>query len=130
MRILTLLVSLLVLTGCFREDEQVVPMSIQIVEIPYSMYDNQIWFNLQNNSVVSHNSFSDWDLGFESTGSGHHIILNTSRFMHAGNTKSTDFKGITTNVCDTMIYDDSAGDMSKTAIGKWADFTNPRNWYN
>ncbi len=127
MRILTILVSLLVLTGCFREDEPVVPLSIQIVEIPYSMYDNQIWFNLQSKSVVSHNSFSDWDLGFESTGTGHHIILNTSRFMHAGNTKSTDFNGITSNVCDTMIYDDSAGDLSKTAIGNWADFTDPAN---
>jgi hypothetical protein len=125
MKPLTIIFSLLLLTGCFREDEKLVPTVMDIVEIPYSMYDYQIWYNLQNKSVVSYNLFSEWDLGFESSGTDHRIILNTSRFMHAGNTESTDFKGITTNICDTMLFDDSTGDLSKTAIGKWADFTNP-----
>jgi hypothetical protein len=91
------------------------------------MYDTQVWYNLNSATIVSHNSFPDWDLGFESNGSGHHIILNTSRFMHAGNTGSSDFYGITTNICDTMVYDDSGGDLNKTAIGEWADFTDPLN---
>ena len=118
---------LLLLTGCFPEDDLVVPLDIDLIEIPYSMYDTQTWFNLQNMSVISHNAFTDWDLGFESNGSGHHIILNTSKFMHAGNTGSTDFYGITTNICDTMVYDDSSGDLNKTAIGDWADFSDPAN---
>ena len=116
---------ILLLTGCFPKDELVVPLKLDIVEIPYSMYDTQAWYNLHNKSVVSHNSFNDWDLGFESNGSGHHIILNTSRFMHAGKTGSSDFHGITTNICDTMVYDDSSGDLGKTAIGSWADFSEP-----
>lgn len=118
---------LLLLTGCFPEDKKVTPLDIDIVEIPYSMYDTQVWFSLQTMTVVSHNSFLDWDLGFESNGSSHNIILNTSRFMHAGNTGSADFAGITTNICDTMIYDASNGDPTKTAIGQWADFTDPLN---
>jgi hypothetical protein len=118
---------LLLLTGCFPKDELVVPLDIDITEIPYSMYDTQAWFNLNSMSVVSHNSFLDWDLGFESNGSDHHIILNTARFMHAGNTGSSDFYGITSNICDTMVYDDSKGDLNKTAIGKWADFSDPLN---
>ncbi len=120
-------VSLLLLTGCFPRDEVVVPLKLDIVEIPYSMYDTQAWYNLHNKSVVSHNSFLDWDLGFESNGSGHHIILNTSKFMHAGKTGSSDFYGITTNISDTMVYDDSSGDLSKTAIGTWADFSDTLN---
>ena len=116
---------MLFLTGCFPEDDPVVPLDIELIEIPYSMYDTQTWFNLQNMSVTSYNSFDDWDLGFESNGSGHHIILNTSKFMHAGNTGSSDFYGITANICDTMVYDDSGGDLSKTAIGNWADFSDP-----
>ena len=118
---------LLLLQGCFPKDERVVPLDIDITEIPYSMYDTQAWYNLRDMEVASHNSYLDWDLGFESTGSGHHIILNTSRFMHAGNTGSSDFAGIKTNICDTMIYDDSNGDMNKTAIGQWADFSDPLN---
>ena len=122
-----ILLPLLLLTGCFPKDDLVIPLDIDLTEIPYSMYDTQTWFSLQNMSVTSHNAFTDWDLGFESNGPGHHIILNTSKFMHAGNTGSTDFYGITTNICDTMVYDDSGGDLNKTAIGDWADFTEPSN---
>ena len=118
---------LLALTGCFPKEDTVLPLDIDIIEIPYSMYDTQTWFSLQNMSVTSHNVFTEWDLGFESNGSGHHIILNTSKFMHAGNTGSSDFYGITTNICDTMVYDDSNGDPDKTAIGNWADFSDPLN---
>jgi hypothetical protein len=122
-----LLILLTILQGCFPKDEKVIPLDIDIIEIPYSMYDTQTWFNLQDMTVVTHNSFLDWDLGFESDGQGQHIILNTSRYMHAGNTGSTDFYGITSNICDTMIYDDSGGDLSKTAIGDWADLSDPGN---
>jgi len=121
------LLCLSLLTGCFPKEDLVVPLDIDIVEIPYSMYDTQIWYNLQSMTIVSHNSFTEWDLGFESNGNGHHIILNTSRFMHAGNTGSSDFNGITSNICDTMVYDDSKGDLNKTAIGEWADFSDTLN---
>lgn len=127
MKYILILIPLLLVTGCFPEDKQVVPLNIDIVEIPYSMYENQTWYNLYTNSVTSTNSFLDWDLGFESNGPDHHIILNTSRFMYAGNTESTDFNGIISNICDTMIYDDSNGDLNKTAIGNWADFSDPGN---
>jgi len=125
MKKLLILIFPLMLTGCFPEDRIVTPLDIDIVEIPYSMYEYQIWFSLKDMAVISHNSFTDWDLGFESNGPDHRIILNTSRFMYAGNTGSQDFNGITSNVCDTMIYDDSTGDLTKTAIGNWADFSNP-----
>jgi len=127
MKLIKLLILLFLLTGCFPKDDHVTPLDIKIEEIPYSVYDNQVWYNLKNMSVVSYNTFDKWDLGFESYGSGHNIILNTSRFMYAGNTGSNDFYGITSNICDTMIYDDSTGDLSKTAIGQWGDFTDPLN---
>ncbi|MBK7710983.1 MAG: HmuY family protein [Bacteroidales bacterium] len=120
-------IDLLLLQGCFPKDKRVVPLDIDITEIPYSMYDTQAWFSLRDMAVVASNSYLDWDLGFESTGTGHHIILNYARYMHAGNTGSSDFYGITRNICDTMIYDSSNGDLNKTAIGQWADFTDPLN---
>jgi hypothetical protein len=122
-----LLLPVSLLQGCFPEDEKVVPLDIELTDIPYSMYETQSWFRFSDMSVVAHNSFLDWDLGFESKGTGHRIILNTSRFMHAGNTNSQDFAGITSNICDTLVYDDSSGDLAKTAIGEWADFTDTLN---
>ena len=127
MKYAIVLISLLLLTSCFPEDKQIIPRDVDIIEIPYSMYENQTWYSLHNMLVTSTNSFLDWDLGFESNVTGHHIILNTSRFMYAGNTLSTDFYAITDNICDTMIYDDSNGDLSRTAIGDWADFSDPDN---
>lgn len=127
MKNIILLLLLSLLPGCFPQDDKVAPRDIDLVEIPWSMYDYQAWFSLRDMTVTSHNLFSDWDLGFESNGTGHHIILNTSRFMYAGKTESTDFKGITSNICDTMIYDDSNGNLKNTAIGNWADFTNTDN---
>lgn len=125
MKYLIPLIFVFLLTGCFPGDKIVTPRNIDIIEIPYSTYDNQVWFSLRDMSIASYNSYLDWDLGFESDNTGHHIILNTSKFMHAGNTGSTDFYGITSNICDTMIYDASDGDLDLTAIGNWADFTNP-----
>jgi len=127
MKLLKIFILLSLLTGCFPKDDIVMPLDIDIVEIPYSMYEEQVWYNLKNNSIISHNAFTQWDLGFESDGPGHNIILNSSKIMYAGNTGSADFYGITGNICDTMIYDDSSGDPGKTAIGQWADFTDPAN---
>jgi len=115
------------LTGCFPKDKIVTPRDIDIFEIPYSIYENQVWFNLHDMSVISYNSYLDWDLGFESDSTSHHIILNSSKIMHAGNTGSTDFAGITTNICDTMLFDSSTGNLDMTAIGDWADFSDPKN---
>lgn len=91
------------------------------------MYADQTYFNLFDIIVVSHNNFADWDLGFETTPNGYHIILNTSRFMYAGVTNSTNFSLVTTNIADTMIYDRSSGHPDSTAIGDWADFSDPLN---
>jgi hypothetical protein len=125
MKQIIVVIIVFIMTGCFPVDDKVAPLDIDIVEIPWSMYEYQTWFSLQDMAVASYNSFTGWDLGFESKGTDHNIILNTSRFMYAGNTGSADFYGITSNICDTMIYDDSGGDLNKTAIGKWADFTDP-----
>ena len=116
-----------VLHGCFAEDKIVTPRDIDIVEIPYSMYEYQVWYSLTDRQIVSQNLFSGWDLGFESSPNSHRIILNSSKFMYAGNTGSTSFSGVVSNECDTMIYDDSRGFPHTTALGSWADFSDPGN---
>lgn len=118
---------IILLHGCFAEDDIVIPREVDIVEIPYSMYESQIWYSLSGRQIVAHNIFSDWDLGFESSGNSHRIILNTAKFMYAGNTGSNDFTNADLNDCDTLIYDDSRGIPYKTALDAWADFSDPGN---
>ena len=41
-------------------------------------YRYQVFYNLENNEIVSENLKTDWDIGFENTPSGFHIVLNSS----------------------------------------------------
>lgn len=126
MRPILILLFALSLTSCFNEDDFAIePIPIPEIKIPNSINTYQSFFRLQDTIIVSYFSNADWDLGFESTPSGYHVILNTSKFMFAGNTGLTDFSSVTSNVADTMIFDTSSGNIDSTAIGKWADFSNP-----
>jgi len=116
------------LTSCIDEDDYVIkPIALPEIKIPYSMYEYQIYFNLADTQIIEHNYYANWDLGFESTSAGFHIILNSSKFMYAGNAGITDFSSITSNVADTMMFDRSSGNLDSTAIGNWADFTDAMN---
>jgi len=116
------------LTSCFDEDSYIIkPVPINDINIPYSVYEYQTYFSLNDTMIISHNSYADWDIGFESSPTGFHIILNTSKFMYAGNTNLSDFTAVTSNVADTMIYDRSSGNLDSTAIGNWVDFSDPLN---
>lgn len=120
------------LSSCFKEDDYVIkPILFETTSIllrsPISMYEEQAYVNLYDTSIVSHNNYADWDLGFESSPSGYHIILNTSKFMYAGNTEQTEFSSVTSNVASTMLFDRSSGNLDSTAIGNWCDFSDPLN---
>ena len=117
----------LFITSCFEEDERIVPIPINEIQIPYSMYEYQTYYSITNNSIVSYNSYSDWDLGFESSKNGYHIILNSSRFMYAGNTFETDFSSVNANIASKMLFDNSSGNLDSTVLKDWADFTDPDN---
>ena len=41
-------------------------------------YRYQVFYNLENNEIISENLKTDWDLGFENTPNGFHIVLNSS----------------------------------------------------
>ncbi len=120
------------LSSCFKEDDYVIePIRFEITSIllksPISMYEEQAYINLYDTAIVGHNNYADWDLGFESSSTGYHIILNSSKFMYAGSTEQTDFASVTSNIASTMLFDRSSGNLDSTAIGNWCDFSNPLN---
>ncbi len=86
-----------------------------------SNYKNQIWFRLSDNSIVSTNDKTDWDLGFESSELGFHVILNSSKAMKAYKTNYTKL----IDVIDTIglgvfgLADMPTGSLDSTAIGNW-----------
>ena len=86
-------------------------------------YKYQVFFDLETNSEIKQNLISEWDLGFETSDSGWHVILNTSKMMLAGNTGLTDFEAVKNNKGLDMNYDKSDGNLDSTAVGNWYELT-------
>ena len=117
----------IVLLSCFEDDTHVDPLPINEVNILNSIYEYQIYVDIENSSIVSSNRYSEWDLGFESSPGGYHIILNTARFMYAGNTFETNFDAVNSATPADMYFDNSNGDLDSTVLKDWVDMSDPDN---
>ena len=115
------------LTSCMKdlqEDEKLptypIPEGVKIGSAELGpTYLNQVFYSLETNKTVKNYSLYDFDLAFESTPGGWHILLNSSRFMHAGNSGTTDFQAVTSQSGISMNFDNSNGNLDSTAIGNW-----------
>ncbi len=81
----TLFVGSLFLSSC-KKDELPVPKHLAGNVITStanleSTYKWQIYYDLETNTVVGQNPKALWDLGFETSTDGFHVILNTSKTM-------------------------------------------------
>jgi hypothetical protein len=117
------------LTSCFKEDEKITPHDPGDVETIIigltNDYRYQVYFDLGNGEVVSTSLKKEWDLGFETSKDGWHIVLNSSNFMLAAGTGLTDFSIPVDTVGLIWKYDVSSGNTDSLAIGKWVDFLLP-----
>jgi len=120
--LITYLVLLFALTSCFEEDEMVLPhdpgdLTVGKVELTET-YKYQVFFDLETNKSVKQNIITEWDLGFETSDSGWHVILNTSKMMLAGNTGLTDFETVKSIGGTDMNFDPSHGNL----LVKWSEY--------
>lgn len=114
---------IIICTSCFEDDERIVPIEIDEVQINQSLYEYQVYYSITNNAVVSFNNYAEWDLGFECSDNGYHVILNYARFMYAGNTFKTDFSEVKSASNITMSFDHSSGDLDQTVLKDWVDLS-------
>lgn len=126
-RLLVYISLILILTSCFEEDKRVAPhlpgdLTVGTVELTQN-YKYQVFFNLVDNETVKNNLISEWDLGFETSDSGWHVILNTSKMMLAGNSVNTNFEEVKSSSGLFMTYDKSDGNLDSTAIGNWYNWS-------
>lgn len=117
------------LTSCFKEDERIVPHDPGDVTtdtvVMTNNYKYQVYYDLGTASAVATNQKKDWDLGFECSADGWHIILNTSNFMLAAKSGISDFSIPIDTVGMKFKYDESTGNPDSTAIGRWLHFLPP-----
>jgi hypothetical protein len=95
-----------------------------------SDYGNRVYYQLSTNTTVKTIINNDYDLAFENSENGWHILLNSSRFMQAGSSGTKDFESVTSPAGIPLTFDSSSGDLDSTAVGNWADFSvNPSLFY-
>ena len=89
-----------------------------------SDYRWQIYYSLQSNTVVSRNRKTAWDVAFEASPAGWHVVLNSAKFMMAIPLRGKSvLAGVT--AADTAGYsagkrwDAPSGNLDSTAIGDW-----------
>ena len=114
-------------TSCFEDDQIMAPIQVDLSVGTVNLTENytyQVFYDLETNSDVAQNLISDWDLGFECSDTGWHIILNTSKMMLAGNTENTDFDAVSSAENVDMAFDPSHISVDdSTAISKWYSFS-------
>jgi hypothetical protein len=122
-----LLISLIVLTSCFKEDEKITPVrpgdvtTVTVEMLPD--YSIQTYFNLTSGEAVSSNSKDIWDLGLSCVEGDYTLILNTARFIKVAHTESDNFDVTYTTGGFEWKFDESTGYPSGNAIGQWWDST-------
>lgn len=93
-----------------------------------STYKNQLWFSLGENRIISTNMRTDWDLAFEASAGGNHIMLNGSKGMKVYKTLQTDLAQVTdtTGLEVNARIDAPSGKLDSTAFDGW---DNPNTVY-
>jgi hypothetical protein len=79
------------------------------------VYKYQVWFNLDQDSIVKSTSKSLWDIAFD-CGLTNHIYLNSALGAKAANTQNTDFQSVQS--ADGLFFkpDHSAGYIDSLAL--------------
>jgi len=114
------------LTSCFKEDEKVLPREkpLEVVVIPMGQYYTyQVYFDLAQDSMVSSNLKSDFDLSFSSVDTGWIIRLNTATFMKAAMTDETELSQVSDTTGMDWKFDKSDGNPDSTALFNWMNIS-------
>ena len=91
-----------------------------------SSYSQQIFYNLNDNTVITENEKTDWDLAFESSSKGWNIIINSSTFSQLAELSDINFNDhISVNNLNWR-YDNPLGIRDETAFG---DYRNKNSVY-
>ncbi len=114
-----------VFSSCLKEELPIPPhqqgdLVLGQVELG-TTYGLQIYYDLATNSVVKINQKTDWDLAFECSTEGWHVILNSSLAMAAADMGELDFDQITETAGAEWNWDHQTGELDSTAIGDYRD---------
>ncbi|NOZ46880.1 MAG: hypothetical protein GXO79_08865 [Chlorobi bacterium] len=130
-RFFILIISSLFLYSCFVDNDEIMtlpprqPGDPQIFLLENSVYSYQSYFNLETNEVTASNEKTSWDLAFECSDTANHILINpaTKARLIKLNKTFEEVTSLTGIAPESWAWDNSDGELSKTAVGNWLDFS-------
>ena len=84
-------------------------------------YQFQIFYDLGENTIISQNEKTDWDIAFESSEDGFHILLNSSTFSALSYIESVSFSDTISASNLIWEWDNPNGNLDSTAFGDYRD---------
>tara|TARA_B100000287_G_C20647442_1_gene785624 strand:+ start:24 stop:992 length:969 start_codon:yes stop_codon:yes gene_type:complete len=102
---------------------------VESYQTTQTIYEHQIFYNLESNNAIKNNPITEWDIAFENSREGWKIILNSSRYSDISEFEDYNFeKEITQNEINNVekSWDDPKGLNYQTAIG---DYRNKNSIY-
>lgn len=124
-RILPFGLLFLVLSSCFKDDEQVPAYNFygQTYQATLSIYDYQIFVDLESNTTAGVSEAEAWQLAFESDPDGKQIVVNGSDNLAIATTASKQFDSVfpAKSPDYTWLFDRASGNPDSTAVGEWFD---------
>lgn len=121
---------LIILSSCFKEDERLQPYDGVITVIPDPVQLYQSYFDFETGRVLSSASVHAWQLGFECTPEGWHIITNSGDNWFIYNTGQTDpNEPMNMPAKVDHLFDDPSAFPDSTAVGNWTTINPEGNTY-
>lgn len=127
-----LLISIVILiNACIPDENPVKPLDrgdlLRAEVYMGNLYSEQLYFSLDNNTVVKQNDIKDWDIAFACSQEDYHIILNFGKFMKVAELDDKNFDEIDKSVLSEFEesdwrYDNPDGNKDSTAIGIWFEY--------
>lgn len=112
---LNILPFLIILVSCVEKELPITPHEAGEVVMSEAImgdgYENQLYFSLEKNEVITSNLMTDWDIAFRSDLSGPQMILNSGRFMKIGAFESLELDSV------EWKHESSDGAFYETALG-------------
>lgn len=122
------LFSILLLSSCLKEETPLpapTPGDVETVQIEIGYpYTYQVYYDCSSNSVVKTNTRYDWDLSFECSSQGFHVLVNTAKGIFVANQGNVSFSSVNSTNGVTWLWDAPSGNLDSTAIGDWRNTNN------
>jgi HmuY protein len=122
---ISLLISIVYLSGCFNEEDPIQPyprgdVNQNKIEMGAS-YADQYFFSLDQNKVVARVNKTVWDLAYSSEEGNSTIRLNTGKNMYVAVTSALNLTEVMDTTGLTFKWDWSNGRDDSTSLNGWTD---------